>query len=237
MRRGTPSILLVDDDAGIRKVVVRALEPAGLDVDDVGDGAGARAALKQRRYNLAILDVNLPDVNGLDLCQEIHDNYDIPVVMLTVVADENDIVRALESGADDYVRKPFGTRELVARIQAVLRRAQVDKTLLKATLAAGPLRLDSASYRAHVDGETLALTPTEYRLLAFLVQNAGRVLTHDQLLYFVWGAEYEGEHHMLRVTMSRLRQKLARHAEAASLIRTMPGVGYELVAEPGAQPD
>ena len=231
MKRGTPLILLVDDDAGIRKIVTRALEPAGYSVLSVPDGASAREALANETFNLAILDINLPDVNGLDLCAEITKNHTkLTVVMLTVVVDESDVVRALEAGADDYVRKPFGTRELTARVQAVLRRAQADDGTLQTTVRVGPLSLDSTSYRAQVNDEPLPLTPTEYRLLAFLVQNSGRVLTHDQLLHFVWGPGYEGEHHMLRVAMSRLRQKLGRLAEAGAMIRTMPGIGYEFVS-------
>jgi DNA-binding response OmpR family regulator len=149
--------------------------------------------------------------------------------MLTVVVDETDVVRALESGADDYIRKPFGTRELLARVQAVLRRTQAQGQILQPKISVGPLTLDSKSYRASLAGEPLPLTPTEYRLLAYLVQNAGRVLTHDQLLTFVWGPGYEGEHHMLHVTMSRLRRKLAR-LSGAGMVRTTPGVGYEFVA-------
>jgi DNA-binding response OmpR family regulator len=222
-------VLLVDDDAGIRTVVTRTLDAAAMSVAAVGTGDAARAALAVRDFDLVLLDVNLPDVNGLDLCEEIHQQHDVPVVMLTVVVDESDVVRALESGADDYIRKPFGTRELLARVQAVLRRTQAPDGLLPPTINVGPLTLDSKSYRADIAGEPLPLTPTEYRLLAFLVQNVGRVLTHDQLLQFVWGAGYEGEHHMLHVTMSRLRQKLGRLSEAG-LIRTTPGIGYEFVA-------
>jgi two-component system, OmpR family, KDP operon response regulator KdpE len=229
MDRGRPHALLVDDDPGVRRVVTRSLESAGLSVAAAPDLASARRQLAEHEFSVAILDVNLPDGSGLDLCEEIHATQRIPVVMLTVVGSEADVIRALEAGADDYVRKPFGPRELVARTRAVLRRARADSTVLKQTITAGPLKLDSASYRAQFSGETLRLTPTEYRLLAFLVQNAGRVLTHDQLLHFVWGPGYEGEHHMLRVTMSRLRQKLSDHAEPGSLIRTMPGVGYEFV--------
>src|SRR6185295_12903506 len=200
-----PLILVVDDDAGIRNVVTRTLEGAAYRVVAVGDGAGARAAIAEQEFSLILLDVNLPDVNGLDLCREIHDARDVPIVMLTVVAAEGDVVRALDSGADDYVRKPFGTRELLARVQAVLRHSQVQEGTLPPTINVGPLTLDSKSYRAEVSGEPLPLTPTEYRLLALLVQNVGRVLTHDQLLHFVWGSGYEGEHQMLHVTMSRLR--------------------------------
>jgi DNA-binding response OmpR family regulator len=223
------AVLLVDDDAGIRRVVSRTLESAGIGVVAVADGATAREALDADHVSLVLLDVNLPDVSGLDLCAEIHRTYSVPVVMLTVVVDETDVVRALESGADDYIRKPFGTRELLARVQAVLRRTQAQGQILQPKISVGPLTLDSKSYRASLAGEPLPLTPTEYRLLAYLVQNAGRVLTHDQLLTFVWGPGYEGEHHMLHVTMSRLRRKLAR-LSGAGMVRTTPGVGYEFVA-------
>lgn len=229
MVRTATELLMVDDDAGIRRVVTRALEAAGYQVTAAPDRASALAMLKDKTFSLVILDVRLPDGNGLDLCAEIHEEYAIPVIMLTVVVDEQDVVRALESGADDYVRKPFGTHELVARVQSVLRRAEKDPNSLEEHIEVGRLQLDSRSYRAQFDGEQLPLTPTEYRLLACLVQNVGRVLTHDQLLQFVWGSGYEGEHHMLHVTMSRLRQKLNKLADSG-VIRTMPGIGYEFVS-------
>jgi DNA-binding response OmpR family regulator len=219
-------ILIVDDEPSVRKVVARALEDAGYDVCAVPDRKTALAALSGERFDLAILDVQLPDANGLDLCGEVVREHRLPVVMLTVVTDEADAVRALESGADDYVRKPFGVRELTARVASAIRRAQPGDAA-QTTIEAGPLRLDPRSYRAQVGEDVLPLTPTEFRLSALLAQNAGRVLTHDELLQHVWGREYAGEHHMLHVTISRLRQKLARLGEGAS-IRTVPGVGYEL---------
>jgi len=222
-----PQILLVDDEPSIRGVVVRTLGEAGYDVDAVADRVHALDALAQRPFDLAILDVQLPDANGLDLCEELIARYRIPVIMLTVVVDESDIVRALDAGAEDYVRKPFGTRELTARVASVLRRSRPDGQ--KSAIEAGPLRLDPGSYRAHLGESALSLTPTEYRLLAFLVRNAGRVTTHDELLQHVWGAEYAGEHHMLHVTMSRLRQKLSKFDDGI-MIRTAPGIGYEFIA-------
>ena len=231
MQRQRPHILVVDDEVSIRKVVARALEEGGYDVHPAADRSAAMAALGERRFDLAILDVQLPDANGLDLCEEISATYKIPVVMLTVVVDETDVVRALESGADDYVRKPFSPRELTARVASVLRRAQSDDAQ-PSTIAAGTLELDPRSYRARMGDETLSLTPTEFRLLAFLAESRDSVLSHDELLTHVWGAEYAGEHHMLHVTMSRLRHKLARLGDAAA-IRTVPGVGYEFVTVQG----
>jgi DNA-binding response OmpR family regulator len=231
MKRETSRILVVDDEPSVRKVVTRALDEAGYDVRAVPDRASAMKALVEQRFSLAILDIQLPDANGLELCREISSMCKIPVVMLTVVVDESDVVRALESGADDYVRKPFSARELTARVASVLRRAQPEDGARRGLIEAGRLDLDARNYRARARGQSLALTPTEFRLLALLAQNAGRVLTHNELLQHVWGPEYVGEHHMLHVTISRLRQKLAPLGDDVS-VRTMPGVGYELVTGP-----
>ncbi|MBI2724088.1 MAG: response regulator transcription factor [Chloroflexi bacterium] len=224
----SPLVLLVDDDEAVRKVVLRTLEQAGIPAHAVPDARGARAALEAHAYKIVILDIGLPDANGLELCSELLGAHDVSIIMLTAVIDESDIVRALNAGADDYVRKPFGTQELLARVRNVLRRTE--EAAVPPTISVGPIELDAKSYRARINEEPLPLTPTEYRLLAFLVQNVGRVLTHDQLLQSVWGAGYEGEHHMLHVTMSRLRQKLGKLSDGG-LIRTTPGIGYEFVAE------
>jgi DNA-binding response OmpR family regulator len=229
MQRDTAHILIVDDEPSVRRVVSRALEDAGYTVHAAADRASALDALEARAFSLAILDVQLPDANGLDLCGEISATYGIPVVMLTVVVDESDIVRALESGADDYVRKPFSPRELTARVASVLRRAHpVEPPAPHFT--EGMLQLDPRTYRAQIGEEALNLTPTEFRLLAYLAQRRGAIVTHDDLLTHVWGGEYAGEHHMLHVTMSRLRHKLARAGDSI-VIRTVPGVGYEFVNE------
>ena len=231
MKAEPRSILMVDDDVRDRRVVTRALESAGIEVTSVSDRAAAIEVLGEHgAYNLAILDVHLPDANGVELCHELSNQYDMPIIMLTAAADEQDAVHALDSGADDYVRKPFGARELIARVRSVLRRSHRNGDALESKLTIGRLTLDSHSYRALIDEDVLPLTPTEYRLLAFLAQNAGRVLTRDELLEFVWGPGYEGEHHMLHVTVSRLRQKLGR-TNSSGLIRTTAGIGYEFVAE------
>jgi DNA-binding response OmpR family regulator len=221
---------MVDDDQRDRSVVTRALAAAGLEVTSVPNRADAIEVLGEHgAYNLAILDVHLPDADGVELCHELSAQYDMPIIMLTAAVDERDAVNALDSGADDYVRKPFSARELIARVKSVLRRSHREAGL-DAVVRVGRLTLDARSYRALIDGEPLSLTPTEYRLLAYLAQNAGQVLTRDDLLQFVWGAGYEGEHHMLHVTISRLRQKLGRY-DGADLIRTTPGIGYAFVAD------
>lgn len=221
-------ILVVDDEPAIRQAVARTLEDAGFAPSTVADRAGALSALTDDGFSLVILDVQLPDADGFDLCEEIVSRWRVPVVMLTVLADESHVVRALESGADDYVRKPFSPREFIARIASVLRRVQPEAGAETVRVEGGQLQLDSRSYRVQIGAETTALTPTEFRLLSHLVRRAGDVLSHDELLTSVWGAEYAGENHMLHVTMSRLRQKLARLADS-TMIRTVPGLGYELV--------
>lgn len=230
----TSTILLVDDDVSIRRIVTRALDAAGYAVTAVPDRASAVEALSNHPdFDLVILDINLPDANGLEFCAELGMTYDVPIVMLTMVVDESDVVRALESGADDYIRKPFSTRELVARIQSVLRRTQREEGAQNVTpIVIGDVEIDRQSHRVTVGGVRLALTPTEFRLLALLAASVGRALTHDQLLQQVWGVGYEGEHHMLHVTISRLRQKLGRPGGA--VIRTLPGIGYELAIDPNA---
>jgi DNA-binding response OmpR family regulator len=230
MSRESHAILMVDDDARDRRIVTHALESAGIEVTSVSNRAGAIEMLGEHgAYNLAILDVHLPDANGVELCHELSAQYEMPIIMLTAASDERDAVHALDSGADDYVRKPFSARELIARVRSVLRRTHRHEDALDVRLTVGRLTLDAHSYRALVDDEPLPLTPTEYRLLSHLAQNAGRVMERNELLEYVWGPGYQGEHHMLHVTVSRLRQKLGRH-ESSGLIKTTPGIGYEFLA-------
>ncbi len=232
MERGGPTdtkILLVDDEPAIQRVVARHLKPGGITVVSALTCAEARGALDRHEFSLVLLDIKLPDCNGLEFCEEICRSRRVPVVMLTVSADEDDVVRALAAGADDYLRKPFGGRELRARVEAVLRRWAASEDPLASTIEVGPLSLDPRNYRATIAGETLSLSPTEYKVLAFLVQNVGRVITHDELLRGVWGDGYDGEYHMLHVTMSRLQQKLTALSSGVTLIRNTPGVGYQLL--------
>jgi DNA-binding response OmpR family regulator len=221
-------ILIVDDEPAIRQAVARTLQDAQYVPHAVSDRAGALAALADNGFSLAILDVQLPDTDGFLLCEEIVNQWRLPVVMLTVLADESHAVRALESGADDYVRKPFSPRELTARVASVLRRVQREAGAQAVRVEAGRLQLDARSCRVQIGDETAALTPTEFRLLSHLVRYAGVVLAHDDVLESVWGVEYAGETHMLHVTVSRVRQKLAR-LDDRTIIRTVPGIGYELV--------
>ena len=223
-------ILVVVADVSERERLTEAIEADGMAAVVAGDAASARRLLADRSYALVLVDDNLPDARANELVGEFGRSHDAATIILTSSQDEHAVVGGLDAGADDFVRRPFGTRELLARIRAVLRRTRGPAAALQPTINVGPITLDAKGYRANIDGEPLPLTPTEYRLLAFLVQNVGRVLTHDQLLGFVWGPGYHGEHHMLHVTMSRLRQKLRRLSDP-NIIRTSPGVGYEFVPE------
>ncbi len=223
MSRNRPTILVADDDPSILTIVSRVLQLNGYFVVTAQDGTAALELEHEMQPILAILDVRMPAMDGISVCRRIRDRSDVPVIILTALEDEMDAARALEAGADDYVRKPFGTDELVARVRAVLRRAG-NGAPGAARLEAGPLVVDEHQRQVTLLGRELQLSRTEFCLLDFLVRNPNRVLTHDQLLEGVWGREYVGSHHLLRVAVSRLRQKL--EGTGGELIETLSGVGY-----------
>jgi len=228
MSRSTPTILVADDDPGVRAVVTQALQINGFSVVTCGDGVSALDLCIEVEPALAILDVLMPKMDGISVCRALRSRSDVPIMMLTGLEDESDAARSLAAGADDYVRKPFGMDELVARVRALLRRARGEPGTDR--LAAGPLVIDEAEHRVLLHDRDVALSPTEFRLLDHLVRNQSRVLTHDQLLARVWGREYAGSHHLLRVAISRLRQKL--DGSGAGLIETLAGVGYRFRRQP-----
>jgi two-component system response regulator MtrA len=218
------TILLVEDDASIREITKLGLQNAGFKVDTAADGEEAIARFRRDRPDLVVLDVMLPKRDGLEVCRTIRAESSVPVVMLTARGDAIDIVVGLESGADDYVTKPFEMPVLVARIRAALRRAQLlDPT---ETLSLGPLRVDVLGHRVAVDHEEVGLTPTEFRLLLELVRRPGQVFTREMLLDRVWGYSYLGDSRLVDVAIQRLRAKLATGATSTELIETVRGVGY-----------
>ncbi len=224
-KRGALAVLVADDDQSILNIVSRILQLNGFFPVTAQDGRSALNLFGQLNPVLVILDVTMPEMDGLSVCREIRQMSDVPVIVLTALSDESDAALALEAGADDFVRKPFGTSEFVARVKAVLRRARVE-TPSPQRLVAGPLIVDERRHVIELNGDELTLSRTEFSLLAYLVRNQNRVLTHDQILERVWGSEYVGSHHVLRVTMSRLRQKL--ELEGGLLVETLTGVGYRL---------
>jgi two-component system response regulator MtrA len=217
-----PLLLLVEDDATLREVVAAGLERAGFRVECVGDGAAALQAVADRHPDLVILDVMLPLVDGFTVCREIRLRSSLPVLMLTARADTEDVVRGLELGADDYVTKPFVPSELVARVHALLRRANPHSRPVEA----GDVRVDPQSYRAWKGDDELHLTATEFRLLFEFVSNRDRVFSRDVLLERVWGYDYLGDSRLVDMAVKRLRDKVEDDPANPKRIATVRGVGY-----------
>ena len=219
------SILVVEDERAIREMVVFTLKRAGFRLKEAEDAAAARRAIVDHRPDLILLDWMLPDLSGLELARALRRDEatrELPILMLTARAAEDDKVLGLESGADDYLTKPFSARELVARIQALLRRvAGVEGE----ALAAGGLKLDPASHRVTAKGEEVALGPTEYRLLKFFMSQPDRVFSRAQVLDRVWGGNVYIEERTVDVHIRRLRKALAPHA-CDAYIQTVRGSGY-----------
>jgi DNA-binding response OmpR family regulator len=218
------TILVIEDDPDIRGLVVALIERAGLRATEAGDGrAGVRAFFEQRP-DLVVLDVGLPELDGWEVLGRIRDLSEVPVLMLTAEGEQVQKVRGLEGGADDYVTKPFGREELVARIHALLRRrGRAGDEEGTETLEDGTVTLDGAGHRVEVDGRELPLTPTEFRLLAFLMRNRNQVVSQLQLLEEVWG-NTDADPHQVRLYVSYLRRKL--NEAGVDPIETVRGFGY-----------
>jgi DNA-binding response OmpR family regulator len=203
---------------------------AGYDVIVAHDGVQALEQAQTYQPDLVLLDLNLPHMHGYEVLERLRQLSEVPVIVLTALDTEDDKVKALMMGADDYIAKPFGNRELQARIVSVLRRARpIDPPQRRDTVYAnGDLRIDLASRTVTLEQKTIHLTPTEYRLLVTMSENTNRVLTHDYLLSNVWGVEYSEDVHILRATIWRLRQKIEKDPSEPSYIVNEPGVGYRL---------
>ena len=222
-------ILVVDDEASIRELLVFNLAKQGYETDTAADGG--EALEKAAGADLILLDVMLPVMDGFEVCRQLKGNQAtaaIPIIMLTAKNEEIDKVLGLELGADDYVAKPFSTRELIARVKAVPRRVQT-KPQDTMRLVAGPLVMDLNAYTAQVDGQELALTPKEYELLKLFLTNTGRAFSRDELLEKVWGYEYYGDTRTVDVHVRHLRAKLGVSPELTDTIETVRGVGYRFV--------
>jgi two-component system KDP operon response regulator KdpE len=219
------SVLLVEDDRALRDAVASALHGAGFEVDGVGDGAAAVEALRSHVPDVVLLDIGLPFVNGWQVLAEMHGRRQPPVIIISARGDEQDKVRALDLGADDYLAKPFGTEELLARIRAVLRRAQPTSEMPR-TVRWGHVAVDLGRGSVLKDGVEVRLSPTEYLLVAELARNAHKVMEYRTLLQRVWGPSYADERHYLRVFIQRLRHKLERDPAQPLVIETVPGRGY-----------
>ena len=223
-------ILVVDDEKGLVKIVHLNLEQDGFDVVEAYNGSQAMDKLRTTLPDLVLLDVMMPDMDGFTVLKMIRQIGSIPVIMLTAKSEEDDKIKGLELGADDYVTKPFSPLDLTSRIRAVLRRGDFSQDEESGKIVVDDrLTIDFDRHEVWVDGELVQLRPTEYRLLYHLVQNAGWVLTHDQILNKVWGYEYENEPHYVRLYINYLRKKLEVDPANPKYILTERGVGYRFV--------
>lgn len=225
-------ILVIDDEPQIRRALEIALRGHGYDVQLAEASEPAMVQLASRPPELIILDLMLPDQDGLELLHEFRGWLDVPVIVLSARGEESTKIRALDLGADDYLTKPFGIGELLARVRALLRRG---KETSPPVVAFGAISIDLANHRVWRDGREIHLTPTEFDLLSILVHNRGKLMTHRQLLQQVWGSYATENVQQLRVYISYLRTKLEADPQAPSLILTEPGVGYRLVDDPSAK--
>jgi two-component system KDP operon response regulator KdpE len=226
MSQGGPRVLVVDDEPAIRRFLCTSLTAHDYSVFEAVNGQEALAAVLAHRPDLVILDLGLPDLDGIEVTRLLRGWSTVPVIILTVQEQESAKIAALDAGADDYVTKPFGMGELLARMRVALRRSASPAT--EPVFTTGELTVDLTRRLVTVGERELQLTPTEYDLLRVLVTNAGKVLTHRQLLRQVWGVAYQEETHLLRVNMSNLRHKLEPDPARPNYIITEPGVGYRL---------
>ena len=224
------SVLVVDDEAAIRRYLRTALSAHGYAVIEAHDGQEALNIAALRRPDLVILDLGLPDQDGIEVTRQLREWSQVPILILSVRGQETEKVAALDAGADDYLTKPFGAGELLARMRVALRRANGPSA--EPYFESGDLKVDLARRQVTVGGREVSLTPNEYELLRTLVTSAGKVLTHHQLLTRVWGRGYEQDLHILRVNMSNLRRKIEADAARPHHIQTEPGVGYRLRDDP-----
>ena len=219
-------VLVVDDEPQILRALQASLRGAGYDVITAATAAGATASAATRRPDAVVLDLVLPDGSGIDVCRELRLWSDVPVIILSAVGEESEKVAALDAGADDYVTKPFGVDELLARLRAALRRTGPSGDPV---LRVGDVEVDIEQHAVTVAGRPVQLTPTEFRMLALLARNPGRLLTHRAILREVWGPAYGEEAHYLHVYVSQLRRKIEPDPARPRTLLTEPGAGYRLV--------
>jgi two-component system KDP operon response regulator KdpE len=218
-------VLLVEDDANIRKLVRVNLVKRGYSVSEAANSREALALFQEMPVDLVLLDLVLPGLSGVDICTWIRARSDVPIIILSARMEEDLKVAALDAGADDYVTKPFGSEELLARVRAFLRRTYVSAKIDESKIQIGELTIDLEARRVMIGGNDLHLTRTEYSLLAEMAQHMDAIISHDELLIRVWGPEYRGSNHYLHTYLGRLRKKLGDYGD---LLETVPGMGYNM---------
>ncbi|MGD0780708.1 MAG: response regulator transcription factor [Dehalococcoidales bacterium] len=219
-------VLVVDDDIRMLRMMKRMLELEDFDVLTANCGEAALKSFDKDTPNLVLLDIMMPDMDGYEVCRRIREFSQVPIIMVTAKGDDKEKVEGLNTGADDYVTKPFAASELAARVRAVLRRTSDQTKPQEVVFRYKNLVIDFTSRRVIVNEQELKLTSTEYKMLSYICLNAGRVVTPDQLLNNVWGEEYIGAAHLLQVNIARLRKKLGDNAKNPEYILTRPGIGY-----------
>ena len=225
-------ILVVDDESQITRVLRRSLDAHGYEVRTAADGLSAVDTFNDFRPDLIITDLQMPEMSGIELCREIRKLSQVPIIVLSVKGDERTKVEALDAGADDYVTKPFGIEELLARVRAALRRMPEVSAETEPVLDDGDFSIDPASRRTLVRGEEVHLTPKEFDLLVFLFRNRGKVLTHRAILAAVWGGNSTEQPEYLRVFLGQLRKKIEANPSEPRYILTEPWIGYRFEANP-----
>ncbi|HLZ59099.1 MAG TPA: response regulator transcription factor [Ktedonosporobacter sp.] len=226
------TVVTADDDPQLLRLVARNLQFEDYEVLTASDGQAALALIEAHTPDVVLLDVMMPKMDGFTVCHRVREFSTVPIILITARGQDQDKIRGLDLGADDYLTKPFSVDELLARVRAVLRRSQFTASeaasLARAKQTIGDLSIDYTQHQVLLAGQEIPLTPIEYRLLAYLAQNAGRIVTQELLLSHVWGAEYAGESHMLQVNINRLRHKLEADPAHPRYIRTKVGIGYLL---------
>ncbi len=231
MSASRPVIVAIEDDPQIRRFLKTGLESHGFEIHEADTGKLGLVEAANRKPDLIILDLGLPDMDGVEVVKRIREWSALPVIVLSARTQETDKVMALDAGADDYLTKPFGMSELLARVSVALRHANAGVQATGGEFAVAGLRVDLTNRRVHRDDSEVHLTPIEYRLLTTLVRHAGKVLTHRQLLTDVWGPGHVERSHYLRIYMGNLRQKLEADPARPRFLLTETGVGYRLAAE------
>ena len=229
-------ILVVDDEPKIRMFVRANLQARGYDVYLAQDGIEALEMAARILPDVIVLDVGMPGMDGIEVCRKIREWADTPIIILSVKEDEEIKVKALDEGADDYITKPFSLEELLARIRVALRHAAGAPVVARIEFTAGDLEVDMTKRIVHLRGELVKLTRTEYELLAYLVNNIGKVLSHNEILQNVWGPEYGGESEYVRVFIGQLRRKIEDDPSNPKYILTVPRIGYRFVSPDQPQP-
>lgn len=222
-----PAVLIVDDEKTIRDFVQKNLEVRGFRVIAASHGVEAFEVFNAQNVDLVIMDIMMPRMDGLETTRRIRQISTVPIIILTALGEEADKVRAFDLGADDYLTKPFGVAELLARVKAVLRRSRwADATVRPGNIQQGEITVDLERHEVIVADQDVELTPTEFNLLVYLIENAGKVLSHRMILQNVWGPEYGEEHEYLRVYIGHLRQKIEENPSKPQYIITKRGIGY-----------